>query len=458
VTEPTAPLPAGTRLAHYEVIRVLGTGGMGTVYLARDTALDREVAVKVLRPEVAGDPALRDRFVREARAAARVSHPNLTHVYFVGEADGRPYFAMEYCPGTTLEAAIRENGPFPLEKGLDLLEQAARGLAAAHGAGVVHRDVKPSNLMVLPDGRVKVTDFGLAKSLSGDVGATAGRILGTPTYMSPEQVRGKPVDARTDIYLLGLTAWFLFAGRPPFASEQIGEVINDQLNSPLPPLAAARPDLPPALGEAVDRMCAKDPAQRPASMEEIARLASSLRPRPLYAAPLLARAAASIIDVLIVLAMWAGFEFALDFALPRMGYGLTPEGTLGEGSAAGLPTEILRRVVLLSVWGAATLWIEAARGTTLGKAAFHLRVVRTDGNRPSRRALLVRFLAKYPGVALVLVPDGMTVVDAVVLCAQGLAWAGGGLWYFFADGRTLPDVLSRTRVVHRGPGEGVRVP
>ncbi len=456
MTEATAPLPAGTRLAHYEVIRVLGTGGMGTVYLAHDTALDREVAVKVLRPEVAGDAALRDRFVREARAAARVSHPNLTHVYFVGEADGRPYFALEDCPGTPLEAAIRDKGPFPLERGLDVLEQAARGLAAAHGAGVVHRDVKPSNLMVLPDGRVKVTDFGLAKSLSGDVGATAGRILGTPTYMSPEQVRGKPVDARTDIYLLGLTAWFLFAGRPPFASEQIGEVIHDQMNSPLPPLAGARPDLPPALGEALERMCAKDPSGRFASMDEVAALAASLRPRPLLAAPLLARGAASAVDALLVLLGWGAVGLSLVFLLKQAGVE-SPEEESGAGAAFGA-AEILERAAFAAILVAVTLWFEVSRGTTPGKVAFHLKVVRPDGNRPSRRAMLVRFLAKYPGILWILVPPGMTRVQAVLWCAQGLAWLGGGLWYFFADGRTLPDVLSRTRVVHRGPGDGVRVP
>ena len=440
MTGPAAPLTAGTMLAHYEVVRVLGTGGMGTVYLARDTALDREVAVKVLRPEVAGDVSLRDRFVREARAAARVAHPNLTHVYFVGEADGRPYFAMEYCPGTTLEAAIREKGPFPLEQGLAILEQAAGGLAAAHGVGVVHRDVKPSNLMVLPDGRVKVTDFGLAKSLSGDVHATAGHIQGTPTYMSPEQVRGKPVDARTDIYLLGLTAWCLFAGRPPYASDQLGEIINDQLNSPLPALDEVRPDLSPALGKAIQRMCAKDPAARPASMEEVAAMCAGLRPRPLHPAPILARGAALATDWFIIFLVISAVLLATGFAM----YG--PEEFEKTGK---LFTHPLAGVLATAFSAALLVLTEYGLGASPGKKLFGMEIVRADGTEPSLRQILLRFPLRFP-LVFDFTPEGEYQAVALTLGVLQFAAIGGGIvCYFFAAGRTLSDLVTRTRVVYR---------
>jgi serine/threonine-protein kinase len=440
MTEAPAPLPPGARLAHYEVREVLGTGGMGTVYLAHDTALDRSVALKVLRPEIAGDATLVERFVLEARAAARVSHANLTHVHFVGNEGGRPFFAMEYCPGATLEWAVKEKGPFPLSRGLDVLVQAARGLAAAHGAGVVHRDVKPSNLMLLPGGAVKVTDFGLAKSLKGDVGLTGGRLVGTPTYMSPEQVRGKPVDARTDIYLLGLTGYFLFTGKPAFGSDQVGEVIHDQMTTPLPAASAARPDLPPALDGVLRRMCDKDPAKRPASMEEVARLLDGLRPRPLNPAPLVARGVAASVDwfvlMLVVFAIMALNKLFLEGRLP------------------GLVISLL----MCAAMAALLLLPEIRWGTGLGKTLFHLRVARADGTPPGMGSLAARYLLRYPlGIAITPGTE-LTTLDVVFWMLQGAAVAIGVVCYFFLQGRTLSDRLTGTRVVYRLPSEGVHEP
>src|SRR5262245_37951276 len=228
-------LPAGTPLAHYLLGDVLGSGAMGTVYRAHDRGLDRGVAVKILKPGIADDPRAVERFFREARAAARVSHPNLAHVCFVGSESGRSFFAMEHVEGSDLEEHVKRHGPLPLADAVDALVQAARGLAAAHGAGVVHRDVKPSNLIRRPDGTVKVTDFGLARSVEGDSEASAvGQVIGTPTYMSPEQVRGEGADVRSDVYMLGLTAFFLLAGRPPFPGPTLGKVLSDQVSAPLP--------------------------------------------------------------------------------------------------------------------------------------------------------------------------------------------------------------------------------
>jgi len=200
-------LAPGTQLAHYVIGGTLGAGGMGTVYEARDTALDRTVALKILDPKLAEDPEVVTRFHREARAAARRNHPNLAHIYFVGSLGGLHYFAMEHVPGANLEDHVKAHGPQSPAFAADVIVQAAHGLAAAHVAGVVHRDVKPSNIMLTPDGLVKVTDFGISKLIEGDPGITgAGRLLGTPLFMSPEACGEKPTDARSDIYSLGLTA------------------------------------------------------------------------------------------------------------------------------------------------------------------------------------------------------------------------------------------------------------
>ena len=226
-------LPKGTRLAHYEVTALIGEGAMGAVYRAHDTSLDRTVAIKVLRPEIANDGQTIERFNREARAAARVNHPNLTHIYFVGPEEGLHYFAMEFVPGLTLAEHVREHGPMDVEEALDILIQSAQGLGAAHEAGVIHRDVKPSNLQLAPDGVVKITDFGLSKQLTGDLDMTGeGRILGTPRYMSPEQCRGEKMDLRTDVYSLGLLGWFLLSGKPPYDSDSIGRLLDEQMNRP----------------------------------------------------------------------------------------------------------------------------------------------------------------------------------------------------------------------------------
>ena len=242
--------------------------------------------MKVVNPDLASDPAMVDRFGKEARAAARANHDNLTHIYFVGQTGGRPFFAMEYVPGENLEDRVARTGPLPLAEAVDVLVQAARGLAAAHAVGVVHRDVKPSNVILLPDGRVKVTDFGLAKSGGGDPTASAvGQLTGTPGYMSPEQCRADAVDARSDVYSLGLTAWFLLGGRPAYAAQSVVAVLGDQMHTPLPPLSALRPELPPpwtwssgASARRTPRRAPRPWTRSPASSRASARGRSASRP------------------------------------------------------------------------------------------------------------------------------------------------------------------------------------
>jgi hypothetical protein len=414
---------------------------MGTVYEAHDLSLDRGVALKVLHPAIAGDPEVVDRFVREARAAARVNHQNLAHIYHVGSEGDPPFYAMELVAGRNLEEEVAASGPLPLAAAVDVLVQAARGLAAAHAVGVVHRDVKPSNLLRVLDGTVKVTDFGLAKSL-GDPSAThAGTLLGTPTYMSPEQCRGASVDARGDVYSLGLTGWFLLAGEPPFRGPGLGEVLSDQMHRPLPPLAPRRPDLPPGVDEALGALCAKDPSARPATMTEVASLLESLRPRRLKQAPLAARAAAIAFDLAPFVVLFALVTVALGmFARFGMDRDLV-EALLGFGAAAYLT--------------ATQLLPELSGRVSLGKRLLDLAVVAEDGTRPGRGATVARFFLRWPAAPLFLFWEDFTPFDdataAVRFWTQVGAWVAGAICYRVARRRTVSDLLTRTRVVYATP-------
>lgn len=450
-------LEPGTMLAHYRVESVLGSGAMGTVYRALDTSLDRSVAVKVLKPKIAGEPGILARFVREARAAARVNHSNLTHIYFVGREDKLQFFAMEYVPGETLEQLVQRRGPLPLEEGLDLLIDAARGLAAAHRGGVIHRDVKPSNLIRGESGGLKVTDFGLALSLDGDVRLTGGgTIMGTPTYMSPEQCRGGDTDERSDVYALGLCAWFVFGGHAPFDGDALGKVLEDQLTRDLPPLTELRPELPPALDDVLARLCAKRPEDRPDDMHQVATMLAALRPRPLRHAPFLARAFATGVDLFVVLVIGLALHAVATLAgqfLPEL-----PSALLE------LPSALLEGVVtdLALLWIALFLfpWLEWRLGCSVGKYLFNLRVVRADGSPVTLKDAGLRLLVRFPAVLVLLLPMALLPADSAVAgVAKGVASlcvvlqlfaAGVGFpWMLFGDGRTLSDIITRTRVVYR---------
>ena len=425
-------IPPGTMLAHYRIGAVLGSGSMGTVYRAYDLGLDRGVAVKVLKSGVAEDADVVERFFREARAAARVEHENLIHVHYVGSEGKRRFFAMEHVPGQNLEERVKAKGPLGLEEAVHVLAQAARGLGAAHAAGVVHRDVKPSNLLLRPDGTVKVTDFGLARSLGGDLDASAaGQILGTPTFMSPEQVRGETADARSDVYALGLTAYFLFTGRPPYPGPTLGKVLSDQLNAPLPSVVTDRPDLPPAVDEVLGRLCSKDPARRPKDMDELLALLQTLRPRRIERAPLAARGTAFALDV---------FSSALLVSAI-----MTPLWLLFGRSDDDKPPVVL----VHAIWFAGQLGAELWRQTSLGKWLLHLAVVREDGLRPAAKVLVLRFFVRSPGSALA----PLTALGYVPLAIDTLlslaAILAGVVWWFMNRGRTLSDTLTKTTVAYR---------
>jgi eukaryotic-like serine/threonine-protein kinase len=269
----------GRTLAHYRITAAIGAGGMGEVYRATDTRLGREVALKVLPAAMASDPERLARFEQEARAVAALNHPHIVTLYSVEQADGINFLTMELVEGDSLAVAIPEHG-LPLDRILGLGTALAEALAAAHDKGIVHRDLKPANVMVTTDGRVKVLDFGLAKDLrpAGITDATmtaaghtqAGVVMGTPAYMSPEQLGGRGVDHRTDIFSLGIMLYQMASGRRPFSGESSVELASAILRDAARPLGEARPELPAALAQVVQRCLEKDRERRIQTAREVA--------------------------------------------------------------------------------------------------------------------------------------------------------------------------------------------
>jgi serine/threonine protein kinase/Tol biopolymer transport system component len=258
----------GRTVGHYEILEILGGGGMGIVYKARDTRLARVVALKFLPPELTRDPQAKERFEQEARAASSLDHPNLCTILELGETpDGRLYLAMPCYDGETLRRRI-EGGPLPIDEAIDVALQIARGLAKAHRNGIIHRDIKPANLIVTSDGVVKILDFGLAKLVGSAAISQTGSSAGTPAYMSPEQARGDEVDARTDLWSLGVVLYELLSGRRPFRGEREQAVIYSILHEKPQPLRELRPEVSPELARIVERLMAKEPAARYPSVEE----------------------------------------------------------------------------------------------------------------------------------------------------------------------------------------------
>ena len=257
---------SGRTIADYRVERSLGQGGMGQVYLAEQISLKRPVALKVLRPELAANAESVQRFEAEAKAAARASHPHIVQVYGFGVFEGLAYIAMEYVDGRNLKEHIARKGPPELPVAISIMRQVASALQRAGELGVIHRDIKPENILLTRKGEAKVGDFGLSRCLQGDEAQLSltrtGVTMGTPLYMSPEQVEGKPLDPRTDIYSFGVTCYFMLSGQPPFRGNSAFEVALQHVRSKPVPLSEVRPDLPPGLCRIVHKMLAKVPARR----------------------------------------------------------------------------------------------------------------------------------------------------------------------------------------------------
>ena len=261
----TEPLEPGRVLGgRYRLGRELARGGMGTVWQADDPLLSRQIAVKTLDPLLAVDEALRARFRREAIAAAAVTHPNIVATYDTGEDDGVAYIVMELVDGVTLRELIDERGTLPVARAADIAFQVADALSVAHARGLVHRDVKPGNVLVQPDGRVKVTDFGIAKAADsgGEALTRSGMVVGTARYLAPEQVEGRAVDERVDVYSLGLVLYEMLCGKPPFEADTDIATAVARLTAPPRPISIDRPGLPPGLVDVLDRSLARDPEER----------------------------------------------------------------------------------------------------------------------------------------------------------------------------------------------------
>ena len=274
------------RIGRYLVTGRIGKGGMGMVYRGLDPALEREVAVKTLVADDSFDSDGRRRFEVEARAAARLSHPNIVTVHELGEDRGILYIAMEMLPGADLEALLRSGERLPLAEKLDVVSQICRGLAYAHERGVVHRDIKPSNVRLLDDGTAKIMDFGIAK-LGPDHHITkTGMMVGTVHYMSPEQVRGRELDGRTDVFSAGVILYELLAGERPFKGEDVTAILYKIVNEEPPPLGLdALGALGPPLKQVLDKALAKDPATRYATAAEFAEELGALQARIQSAQP-----------------------------------------------------------------------------------------------------------------------------------------------------------------------------
>ncbi|MFF1571708.1 protein kinase [Leifsonia sp. NPDC058292] len=321
---PTAGLTFGGR---YELQSRIAIGGMGEVWQATDLVIGRTVAIKILKDEYLGDPGFLERFRAEARHAALVNHEGIANVFDYGEEEGSAFLVMELVPGEALSTILEREHVLSTDKTLDIVAQTAAALHAAHAAGLVHRDIKPGNLLITPDGRVKITDFGIAR-IADQVPLTAtGQVMGTVQYLSPEQASGHPASPTTDIYSLGIVAYECLAGRRPFTGESQVAIAMAQINE-------APPELPPTVAEPVRNLVfaciAKNPADRPASAAHLARAAQALRRGDVQAA------AASVPAVLGI----AGLTGATTTLMPSAGAGATQATTVLPSAAAVTTTEV----------------------------------------------------------------------------------------------------------------------
>lgn len=381
---------AGARFDHFELARPLGSGGMGAVFEAHDTSLDRRVAIKVLPPGLADSEELQERFVREARAQARLTSPHVARIYHIGrtpEAAGRTsmYFAMELVDGGDLERLAASAERMEPERARQLMLEVAAGLRDAHAAGIIHRDIKPSNLLLEKSGKLKIADFGVAKPVtSGSSQITRdGDVVGSPLYMSPEQARGDTVDHRADMYSVGCTFFHLLTGKPPFDAKTPVAVISKHLTEPPPSVTDLAPEVPKRLAAIVQQLMAKEPEKRYASYEALIAALEEAAPEKVRYAGFWARGAALAIDV-------ASASIVI--------------GLLG---VPGMFAH-LAYVTLAHAW----------RGQTLGKYLMSLTVRRLDGSplgvgRAAARTVASMWLPFFAGLVILLTEGRGGLAEAV---------------------------------------------
>ncbi|QDV33209.1 protein kinase domain-containing protein [Tautonia plasticadhaerens] len=376
---PGASIP--DRLAGYRLVRRIGDGGMGAVFEAEDEVHGRKVAVKVLSDRIGAGRESIDRFRQEGRLAATISHPRCVFVLAADEVDGRPYIVMELMTGQTLQGLVDSVGPLPVEEAVLRILDVIDGLIAAHRLGVIHRDVKPSNCFLEADGRVKVGDFGLSKSLAADTSLTrTGSFIGTPLYASAEQVKGEPVDERTDIYSVAATLHFLLTGHPPFEAKDATAALARIVSEAPRPLRERRPDAPAGLESAVLRGLERDRDRRWRSLSEFRDALLPFAPHPIPDAGLAPRVAAFAVDAACIGLLWAALHL------------LAFRPLLGELWGMMLSD--------LVSWVAYFGPLEGLLGAAVGKRLLRLRVFRDDRRaEPGIPLASVRALAFY-GIAL----------------------------------------------------------
>ena len=253
----------------YQIIRTIGEGGMANVYLAYDTILDREVAVKILRGDLAGDEKFVKRFQREAKAASSLNHPNIVEMYDVGEDDGNYFLVMEYVDGRTLKSLIKKRGALSLTETVDIMLQLTSGIAHAHDSYLIHRDIKPQNVLILEDGRAKITDFGIAIALNSAELTQTNSVMGSVHYLPPEQANGSGASIKSDVYSLGILMYELLTGKLPFKGENAVEIAIKQMKEQIPSLKAQNPLIPQSIENIVLKACAKNPKNRYDSVNEM---------------------------------------------------------------------------------------------------------------------------------------------------------------------------------------------
>jgi len=434
----------------YSLERELGRGGMGVVYLAREVRLDRPVAIKLLPPSKASDPKLRERFLREARTAAKLSHPNVIPIHAVEEIGEFVFFAMAYVEGETLTERVRRRGPLPPSEAARVLRDVAWALAYAHGQGVIHRDVKPDNILLESSGRVLVADFGIAGVVAGAGALASGEVIGTPEFMSPEQALGEATDARSDLYSLGIVGYFILSGTLPFEAEKATEVLAKQVTEPAPALGRIAPVVPRRLAQAIDRCLFKDPADRPDGTAALAeQLGQALEQRRDVPAPLrvFIKGSRSIGLGLVLLYLYGVFvlSFGVSFAAsPEVGF------VAGIGALIAGPLLLLgwqaRRIARLGygqqdVDYAFQVELERSRE----ERAFEYGAVASRGERITRGVALVGLFFGFMGMSFgggflaalggILFSVGSIAGIIAVVRAQRRADVGGKFWHKFWKSR-----------------------
>ncbi len=437
---------SGASLDHFVIEERLGIGGMGEVYGAHDTSLDRTVAIKVLRGDFTKSAGMTERFLREARSQARLNHPNIVHIHYIGRrptpaGEDSLFFAMERVDGGDLDGLLRDGHTLPPEEARQSMLQVAHGLRAAHRAGVIHRDVKPSNLMLSADGILKIADFGLAKPLDGDNQITQeGAMVGSPYYIAPEQAVGEEVDHRADMYSMGASFYHLLTGKPPFDGPRPMAVVAKHLTEALSPLSRVAPHVPPPLARVVERLLAKKPDDRYPDYDGlIADLEDAAPERRAYA-PFSTRAVSALADFMV----------------------------------AGLLIGLLDWVGLVVYAGVVTVG-HAWRGQSPGKFLFGIEVRRDDGSplgfwRALARTVVSLWMPILAGATIALtsgIPELLDVIESLrpahlahleslliaMAISQGfmslLYAAGLGIALFHPRRKTFHDLVVGSVVTYR---------